>query len=197
MKNISNISKISNVNISSELLELNDEDLFERIKSNDNNAFNVFYQRYSKKVFNYCLAVFRDTDKAKDVFQTIISNIYEKKDNFNGGSVIAWTMIITRNQCLMEKRNNKDKHKVEVFENTLIDDNKQEDFYLKDEIFKHINSLPDEYKEVIELKYYSDFSYSEIAQALNITEALVKVRLFRAKNLLTIKMENLKGYLNG
>lgn len=197
MKNISNISKIPNVNISSELLELNDEDLFERIKSNDNNAFNVFYQRYSKKVFNYCLAVFRDTDKAKDVFQTIISNIYEKKDNFNGGSVIAWTMIITRNQCLMEKRNNKDKHKVEVFENTLIDDNKQEDFYLKDEIFKHINSLPDEYKEVIELKYYSDFSYSEIAQALNITEALVKVRLFRAKNLLTIKMENLKGYLNG
>jgi len=197
LRNISNISNLANIKISIELLELSDEDLFERIKTDDVNAFNVFYQRYSKKIFNYCMTVFRDSDKAKDVFQTIISNIYEKKDNFKGGSLIAWTMIITRNQCLMEKRNTKDKYKVEVYENTLIDDNKVEDFYLKEQIYKSIDTLPDEYKEVIELRYFSDFSYTEIAQVLNITEALVKVRLFRAKNLLTTKMENLKGYLNG
>lgn len=197
MKNISNITNKVNLKISNELLELNDEDLFEKIKSNDINAFNVFYHRYSKKIFNYCLSVFRDSDKAKDVFQTIISNIYEKKESFNGGSLIAWVMIITRNQCLMEKRNNKDKFKVDVYENTLVDDKKVEDFYLKEQIYKSIDSLPIEYKEVIELKYFSDFTYTEIAQALNITEALVKVRLFRAKNLLTTKMENLKGYLNG
>lgn len=184
-------------NIDQNLIDFTDEDLF-LLLQNDNNmsAFNILYTRYSKKVFSYCLAVFRDEDKAKDIFQIVMSSIFEKKHLFKGGSFIAWLMIITRNQCLMEKRNTKNNVEIEKFENYLVYETNEQDIFLKEKIKEIIDTLGSDYKDVIELKYYSDLTYEEIAETLNISESLVKVRLFRAKNLLIKKMEMFKGYIN-
>ncbi len=183
--------------IDANLKDLSDEDLFLLLQNDKNiSAFNILYTRYSKKIFTYCLAVFRDEDKAKDVFQIVMTSIFEKKHLFKGGSFIAWLMIITRNQCLMEKRNTKNNVEIEKFENYLVYETNEQDILLNEKIKEIIETLSDEYKEVIELRYYSDLTYDEIAEALNISESLVKVRLFRAKNLLIKKMEMFKGYIN-
>ncbi len=166
---------------------LNDEELFERFKTQgDAKAFKELYDRYSRKVFAYCLRACEEKEAAKDVFQQIMSAIVDKKDSFKGGSFIAWLMIITRNHCLLHKRSRK--FTEEVTEQTLIED-RNEDFLFKESVQKAVALLPDDYKNVVELKYFDDFSYEEIAKMLEISISLVKVRLFRAKKLL---MENLK-----
>lgn len=193
------MNKVSNIKISKEnehLIELSDEELFDLFQNGNVWAYNILYSRYSKKVFTYCLAVFRDEDKAKDVFQVVMTNIIEKKDHFKGGSFIAWLMIITRNQCLMEKRNAKNNVEIEKFENQFVSDSQDIDVILRDNIKHILNSLSEEYREVVELRYYSDLTYEEIAETLNISESLVKVRLFRAKNILIKKLEMFKGYIN-
>jgi len=174
-----------------------DEKLFALFQTkNDEKAFASLYSRYSKKILSYCIHASKDKDTAKDVFQKVWLNVVANKDKFVDGSFIAWIMIITRNQCLMEKRN--EKITTTITDNVLVSDAEGfENSFKKDFIKNALAKLPDEFKEIIELKYYDDFSYEELAKALNISLSLVKVRLFRAKKMLSELLKNLKEYENG
>jgi len=57
-------------------------------------------------------------------------------------------------------------------------------------IRRAINSLPDKYKSVIVLRYYSDLSMLAISKELKIPEGSVKRRLHQAKKLLHAKLGN-------
>jgi len=62
----------------------------------------------------------------------------------------------------------------------------------QDEIQLYLQKLPGKYRAVIVLRYWYDFSYEEIAQALNLTAPLVKARLHRARELLARYMQQNK-----
>jgi len=49
---------------------------------------------------------------------------------------------------------------------------------------KIVNQLKSPYREIIELRFYKEYSYEEIASELNIPLGTVKAQLFRAKTLL-------------
>lgn len=174
---------------------ISDEYLFLKFQQeNDKKAFTALYNRYNKKVFAYCLRACSDRETAKDVFQKIYTSIVDNKNSFKGGSYVAWQMIITRNYCLMEKRTAKKKD--EIYENTLIDDESgKEDYAFKELIRNEVEKLPDEFREIVKLRYFDDFSYNEIADITEISLALVKVRLFRAKKLLTTALYPLREQL--
>ncbi len=175
---------------------MEDEALFSLFQNtNDEKAFGELYSRYNKKVFAYCIRASKDKDTAKDVFQKIWMSIVANKMKFFEGSFIAWLMIITRNQCLMEKRN--EKLTSEITENTLVSETFEiEDSFEKNIIKSAIEKLPAEFKEIIEMKYYDDFSYDELANALQISLSLVKVRLYRAKKILCESLKEFKENTN-
>lgn len=56
-----------------------------------------------------------------------------------------------------------------------------------------VAQLPDKYRKVVELRYYQEFSYDEIAEELNISLSNVKIQLLRAKNMLSQIMVNVKN----
>ena len=59
----------------------------------------------------------------------------------------------------------------------------------RDEALKQmVDNLKEPYRDIIHMRYYEDLSYEEIAQRLNIPLGTVKVRLLRAKNLLSAVM---------
>jgi RNA polymerase sigma-70 factor (ECF subfamily) len=59
----------------------------------------------------------------------------------------------------------------------------------QDEIQLYLRRLPSKYRAVVVLRYWYDFSYEEIASTLNLTPALVKARLHRARELLARYMK--------
>ena len=59
----------------------------------------------------------------------------------------------------------------------------------QDEIQFYLRRLPSKYRAVVVLRYWYDFSYEEIASTLNLTPALVKARLHRARELLARYMK--------
>lgn len=55
----------------------------------------------------------------------------------------------------------------------------------RDEALKHVVAqLKDPYRQMIEMRYYEDLSYEEIAERMQLPMGTVKVRLMRAKTLL-------------
>jgi RNA polymerase sigma-70 factor (ECF subfamily) len=172
--------------------KISDEELFALYKNSGNEKyFRGIYDRYAKRIYAYCLRAMPDTETARDIFQKVWATIVEKKSDFSGGNFLAWLMVITRNFCLMEKRQRK--YTDEIDENTLIvNDSEKNDFILKEVIMKEIKRLPEDMAEIILLKYFDEFSYKEIASILGIQMSLVKVRLFRAKKMLSKSLAFLK-----
>ncbi len=166
---------------------LSDEELFALVRDeNDEQAYRALYRRYDKRIYSYCLRALGNPEDARDVFQTISMTIYDKRQSFIDGSFAAWLFTITRNMCLKTLRNLK--HTSEFVEDLHEPDQVEshsQDFLLRAELRKAINSLPEEFKEALELRYFDDLSYEEIADTLKITVSLAKVRVFRAKKQIT------------
>ncbi|GAB1429950.1 sigma-70 family RNA polymerase sigma factor [Ignavibacteria bacterium] len=164
-----------------------DEELFNLVKKNDERAFRALYQRYSKRIYAYCLRIVGVRTAADDVFQTVFTAVYEKRETFTGGSFSAWIFTIARNFSL--KARNQQKvvlSKIEALDNYtdyLPDesDHTGDDIYIRDALRAAIASLSEEFRETIELRYFEELSYEEIAEVLGIGIPLAKIRVFRAK----------------
>lgn len=55
-----------------------------------------------------------------------------------------------------------------------------------------VSQMRENYRKLIELRYFNELSYEEIAEELNISLANVKIKLFRAKDMLANIMKNMK-----
>ena len=56
-----------------------------------------------------------------------------------------------------------------------------------------VSELPDRYRRVIELRYYEDLAYEEIAERLSLTLSNVKIQIMRAKQMLAELMKPMRN----
>ena len=166
---------------------LSDEDVFALVRDqNDEQAYRALYRRYDKRIYAYCLRALGNPEDARDVFQTISMTIYDKRESFSDGSFAAWLFTITRKMCPKTLRNRKQTTEfVEEMHEPEERESHSQDFLLREELQKAIDQLPTEFKEALELRYFDDLSYEEIAETLEISVSLAKVRVFRAKKQIT------------
>lgn len=133
-------------------------------------------------------------DAAEDILQTVFLKYYENMDKIkNPERAPQWIYTVARNEIYQHMRN---KYKATITYIESEDENRSEadleselerkeiSQMVKDEI----EQLSHDHKEVILLKEISGLSYKEIAQILNITEDLVKSRLFKARKKLSEKL---------
>lgn len=167
-----------------DLRNLSDKELYEMFseeKSVSEKAFSVLYDRYSARVWAYCLRFLGDKDEAKDVYQDTFMQFYRTADKGRVmTNVPAFLLRIARNRCLNLKA--KEKNMVEYSETEHFSiDGSNDNQELLDLIKKAIKKLPEDYKEAFILREYKCCSYQEIAELTDSSLSTVKIRIFRAK----------------
>jgi RNA polymerase sigma-70 factor (ECF subfamily) len=150
----------------------------------------LLYHKYKNDVYRFCYSLLGDRDLADDAFQETFVKIYEKRELFTGGNFKAWMLTIARNTCynylrLQKNRVDFDESYLGAKRDTYMDSG------LQSNIRQAVNELPVQYREIIILREYEDYSYNEIAEILEINLTLVKVRIHRARVLLKEKLESL------
>jgi RNA polymerase sigma-70 factor, ECF subfamily len=175
---------------------LSDKELYDMLteeKSISEKAFSVLYDRYSARVWAYCLRFLGDKDAAKDIYQDTFMQFYRTADSGRVmTNVPAFLLRIARNKCLNSKAKEKNMIEYSETEHFSIDggaDNQE----LLDLIKKAIKKLPEDYKEAFILREYKCCSYQEIADLTDASLPTVKIRIFRAKQKLR---ELLSEYIN-
>lgn len=156
--------------------------------------FTLVYNKHKKPVYNFILKMTGRRDAAEDILQTVFLKYYENMDKIkNPERAPQWIYTVARNEIYQHMRN---KYKATITYIESEDENRSEadleselerkeiSQMVKDEI----EQLSNEHKEVILLKEMSGLSYKEIAQILDITEDLVKSRLFKARKKLSEKL---------
>lgn len=184
---------------------LADEQLVAAYAKGDNQSFDILLRRHQKRVFNYVLSIVRDPDTANDIFQeTFIKAITTIKQGryMETGKFAAWITRIAHNLIIdyyrQERSGNMtsaDDETANVLNRKEFSDENIEDILVDEQIRADVRRivaiLPDNQREVLEMRYYRDMSFKEIAEAtqVSINTALGRMR-YAILNLRRIVKEN-------
>ena len=184
---------------------LADEQLVAAYAKGDNQSFDILLRRHQERVFNYVLSVVRDPDTANDIFQeTFIKAITTIKQGryMETGKFAAWITRIAHNLIIDSYRQERsgnmtsaDDETANVLNRKEFSDENIEDILVDEQIRADVRRivaiLPDNQREVLEMRYYRDMSFKEIAEAtqVSINTALGRMR-YAILNLRRIVKEN-------
>ncbi|MHB1313951.1 MAG: RNA polymerase sigma factor [Christensenellales bacterium] len=156
------------------------------------------YKRYSKLMYCVAYDILRDHYLAEDAVQTTFYKL--AKNNFKVDSISCkktktFVVIITRNVAI--SKYNTVKTESIRYEEELIEI-PDDQFLPLDLVISKENTanlhgllatLDHKYADVVLMKYFCEYSTAEIASLFGVTEQLIRVRLHRAKRMLTSLFE--------
>lgn len=162
----------------------------------DQDAFAEIVYSFQDAVFNLCYRILGDAPEAEDATQEAFIRAYNNLDRYDTERGFkTWLLSIASNHCIDRLR--KRRLKVMSLDDPLpgnlqlslsSEQASPETIALRSERSEQIQALldqlPPDDRAGIVLKYWYDYSYAEIAEALNTTESAIKSRLFRARRTL-------------
>jgi RNA polymerase sigma-70 factor, ECF subfamily len=148
-------------------------------------AYETLVRQYEKPIYNLALRMLKDRDDAMDVAQTVFVKAYEKLGSYNEKhGFFSWIYRIAINESINFAKRLKRQDEYESGVTAALaptqEDQRSADV-LGEEIDRAIEMLKLDYRMVIVLKHFHDFSYGEMAEVLGIPEKTVKSRLFSAR----------------
>lgn len=172
---------------------LSDAELVELVLAGEQDAFAVLVERYKDAVQNLAYRMLSNATEAEDVTQEVFVRAYTQLATYKSAHKFStWLLSIASHLAIDQLRRRRflalpleDVPFLEWIadlgvgpEQSALEGEQQ------DEIQAYLQRLPSKYRAVIVLRYWYDLSYEEIGTALNLTPALVKARLHRARELL-------------
>jgi RNA polymerase sigma-70 factor (ECF subfamily) len=184
---------------------ISDYELILRFIRGEQSCFEQLIHRHKNKVFAYISLYIRDQALAEDIFQDtflkVIQSVKAGKYSDNG-KFISWVMRIAHNLIIDHFRRTKqmntisnDNYESDLFNSKQFAEDNVEDSIIKRQIQKDIRNmighLPEDQREVVILRYYSDLSFKEIADitGVSINTALGRMR-YALINMRKIMEEN-------
>ena len=192
---------------------LSDKELVERYREGNVACFELLMERHQNKIFSYILMLVKDRQLADDIFQdtflkvirTIKAGAYKEEGKF-----IQFAMRVAHNLVIDHFRKSKRLPMVDAVNNEydFIDNAKYTDASVEDKMVeeqvysdlrKMIDFLPEEQKEVLNMRMYADMSFKDIADATNVSintalgrmrYALINLRRMAKEKILSLTINN-------
>lgn len=152
----------------------------------DAKAFGVLYEKYFDRIFHFIYRQTDDEDVAGDLCSQTFVNALNKlnKYEFRGLPFSAWLYKIASNEVNKHYRKYKNKKIFSLEELKVRELVERADEDWDEEVFQKLiefmKDLPSDMLQVLELRYFEDKDFKEIAFILDITESGAKMRTYRA-----------------
>ena len=154
------------------------------------------YSKYSDIVYKYVFCLTGNEDITEEIVQETFLVAVKDINKFRGECKIS-TWLCQISKYLWYKRLKKEKNKKEIsidaIENALLLDNSIEENFCdkesKIQLFKKLQNLDEDTKNVMYLRIFGNFEYSEIAEIMNKTSNWARVVFFRGKQKLKEELD--------
>lgn len=150
-------------------------------------AMDLVVRKYGDRLLKHATYILKSVDRAVDVTQEVFIKAMREHRFFQAEfKMKAWLFRVTSNLCFNQVRDRKrrtgllERHpqprSVEANQDAIVfaDERQQQ-------ILQAMERLSSDHAEILRLRYYSDLSYKEIADSLNIKLGTVMSRLSRAR----------------
>lgn len=195
-----------------------DDELMERYRAGDENAFTLLVRRHQQPLVNFIARFINDRDGAEDLAQETFIRIFKASRRYQPGRAHfkTWMYHIASNLCKNELRNRgrRDRYRVD----NVVDSNDEGDVEqidlierapadasfqpevalerkeLDDAIQTAISELPEQYRVPLILRDLQGLSYDEISETLELRDGTTKSRINRARLMLKDKLKSFVSY---
>ena len=176
-----------------------DAAMIRRVVAGDRGAFELLMRRHNRRLYRLARASLRDDAEAQDALQEAYLLAYRSVAQFRGDAALAtWLSRLVLNECMGRLRRKARRQNVIPLVGSQTDNERDAmpapDSELPDKILaraqmralleRKLDELPVAFRMVFVLRSVEELSVEETAQTLDIPEATVRSRHFRAKSLL-------------
>jgi len=167
-------------------------ELLQRFASGDLEAFEALFRQHQKEVHYWIFRIVRDRGIAEDLTLETFWRIYKSRARFEpGGNFRGWARRIATNAALDHLRHARRETELPEDLAAPAAADPAAGSETRMQIKQAFAELPAKYKLVATLALIEEEPYNNIAEALGISAALVKIRVFRAVRMLRKKLNSL------
>jgi RNA polymerase sigma-70 factor (ECF subfamily) len=180
--------------------QLSDAELVIRYREKpDLEVLGALYKRYMYLVYGVCMKYLKNREDSQDAMMQLFETLVHEINRFEIRNFKGWLYGVSRNHCLMKlrkdraDRNREQNFSAEIFmESTAaihpIEETENE--AIQDRLKLCMEKLKEEQRRCVELFYYHQHCYKEIAMALMLEENSVKSFIQNGKRNLKICLES-------
>jgi RNA polymerase sigma-70 factor, ECF subfamily len=163
------------------VVSTDDEALMSAMRSGDESAMGVLYDRYSGVVYSVALRVLGDTAAAEDILQDIFIQLWRNPARFNSqrGNIGPWLAVIARNRAIdvLRKRRPEDDIADVVVSVTPDIAGDAERNQAMEKVRGALTAMPASQRSALEMAYFEGLSHTEIATRTGEPLGTVKTRI--------------------
>ena len=161
------------------LISLTDEALMVLYQEGDEKAFEVLYQRHSRRVYGFLKKRIQDPHMADDVFQATFTKLHTSKQRYQPKyPFLPWLFTVCRSEMIDQFRKvakNQEDPTADLGEtvaNPVIQSSQSK--------MPDLSRLPANQRAALTLRYQDDLEFAEIAKRLSTSAANVRQLISRA-----------------
>ena len=152
-------------------------------EGSDGPAFVELLNRYRERVWRVCFRLLGHADDAQDAAQEVFVRLFTQRTRFQGHSKYStWVHGIAVRTCLMSRRSRGRRRRHEaVAAKSELPVGEPREPGLSLDLREMLDSLDEEDRALVILKYCENYSYEELAEIFGLSAAACKMRVSRAK----------------
>jgi len=144
--------------------------------------YNVAVENYSDNIFRFALKHLSNEMSAKDIVQETFTKVWIKHEEVSYDKVKSYLFTTAYHAIVDWVKKEKRSGDIEHVEETAKTPSSV--FDVRDVLTTALNKLPETQKSLVLLRDYEGYSYAEIGEIMGLSEAQVKVYIFRARKAL-------------
>ena len=160
-----------------------DEELIRRALDGSDRAWSQLVKRYEKRLYNHALRMVGNPDDAMDLLQDVMLSVYRNLAGYRGDAPFpAWLFRIATFRCTDHLRRKRlpQSELSDVADTGLTPSTSLENIRSNTDIARLLAKLPTDQRQVVELKFFQNFTFEEIGGQLGISSNTAKSRLYAA-----------------
>lgn len=167
------------------MFEKHDDQLIKQALNGCKRAWLQLVTRYEKSVFHYGLRMTGNRDDAADLMQDIFVSVFRSLGNYRGeGSFRGWLFRVAHYRCIEFYRKRRPEQALDDVPEPICNSAGPESHMLSDisskALLSAMQQLPLAQKAVVELKFFGQFTFDEIAEQTGTSANTIKSRLYAA-----------------
>lgn len=153
--------------------------------------YNIAVKDYSGRLYGFCLKYLKNAEDASDIVQDVFEKLWKNRKKIEVEKAKAWLFTCAHNALINLIKKNSRMSYQEKMVSQDVSPSHSHDLEMKEVVEKSLALLPPLQKSIILLRDLEGYNYKEIGEMLELSEAQVKVYLFRARNKVKKQLKDL------
>ena len=158
--------------------------------------YNQCVEQYADRLFRFAFSSLRNREEAEDVVQESFARVWEKRGNVDFAKARSYLFTTAHHAMIDEVRQRQRFTSIEDYSPNELKETPSTYPDVNDILHKTLATLPEAQRHALLLRDYEGYSYQEIGDITGMSEAQVKINIFRARTALKNKLKSIDNLID-